>query len=70
VAKEDIKKKIMEDQDFIKCAKYSNSLNKFLNSNKDVVENSVIARILMLPEEEIEKIYQEAVDKLKSDMVD
>jgi hypothetical protein len=65
VAKEDIKKRIMEDPEFVKCAKYGNSLTKFLSNNKDNLENSVIARLLMLTEQEVEDIYKECVDKLR-----
>lgn len=70
VAKEDIKKRIMEDPDFIKSAKCANSLNKFLASNKDNLENSMIARLLMLSEEEVEEIYKECIDKLRSGIVE
>jgi hypothetical protein len=70
VSKEDFKKRIMEDPDFVKSAKCGNSLNKFLNANKDTLENSVIARLLMISEEEVEQIYQECVDKLKASMAE
>lgn len=69
--KDDMAKKILEDEDYIKCAKFSNSLSQFLNANSDGVEDKVISRLLLMPEEEIEKIYLEAVafigKKLKKD---
>jgi len=68
VSKELTIKRILEDPDFIKCAKYNNSLNKYLVANENV-EDSAIARLLMLTEEEVEEIYQEAVDLLRQGMV-
>lgn len=69
MGKEDIKKRILEESDYIKCPKYWNSLNKYLISNSGTVEDSTIARFLMISEEEVQDIYQECVDKLKSGMV-
>jgi hypothetical protein len=68
VSKELTIKRILEDPDFIKCAKYNNSLNKYLAANENV-KDPVIAKLLMLTEEEVEEIYQEAVDILKNGMV-
>jgi hypothetical protein len=70
VIKEDFKKRILEDPDFIKCFKCSNSLSKFLASSSKTLENSTIAKLLMLTEKEVEEIYQEAVDKLKEGVVE
>ena len=61
-------KRILEEPDFIKCIKFNNSLNKYLAANENV-DDSVIARLLMLSEEEVEEIYQEAVDILRKNMV-
>lgn len=69
VGNEDIKKKILEDPDFIKSFKYGNSLSKFLSRNQEELQNNTIARLLMLTEKEVEEIYQEAIDKLRSSMV-
>jgi hypothetical protein len=68
--KEDILKKVREDEDYIRCPKCSNSLIKFLAKNSDGVDNSVIARLLMIPEEQVEILYQEAVAKLREEMVE
>lgn len=70
VNKEDLKKRILEDPDFIKCAKSGNSLNKFLASNKEDLDTSVIARVLMISEDEVENIYQECIDFIKSGMLE
>lgn len=68
--KDEIKKRVIEDEDYIRSPKFSNSLAKFLNKNTEGVEDSVIARLLSMPEEEVEKIYQEAVQALREDMAD
>lgn len=66
--KQDVIKRIVEDEDYVRCPKFSNSLNKFIAKNGDGVENSTIARLLMIPESEVEKIYEEAVQKLKEEL--
>lgn len=68
--KDDIQKKIAEDEDYIRCPKSGNSLTKFVAKNPDGVENSVISRVLAIPEEKVEEIYDEAVKMLQKDMVD
>lgn len=68
--KEEISKRIKEEEDYIRCPKFANSLTKFLAKNDEGVENSVIARLLMIPEEQVEEIYEDAVKKLRAEMVD
>lgn len=68
--KTDIIKRILEEEDYVRCPKFSNSLTKFLARNSDGVENATISRLLMIPEVEVEKLYQEAVIMLREDMVD
>jgi hypothetical protein len=58
----------MEESDFIKCPKHQNSLAHYL-SNNDNIHDSVIARLLMISEEEVEKIYKESIDILRKSMV-
>lgn len=68
VEKSEMLKKILDDDDYIRCPKFSNSLNKFTQKNSEGVENSTIARLLMMPEEEVEKTYLEAVEMLREAM--
>lgn len=68
--KTDIQKRINEEEDYIRCPKFSNSLTKFVSKNSDGVEDSTIARLLMIPEEKVQEIYQEAVKKLRQEMVE
>jgi hypothetical protein len=68
--RDDLTKRVTEEEDYIRCPKFSNSLTKFLAKNSEGVENSVIARLLMIPEEKVEEIYDEAVQRLRKQMVD
>jgi hypothetical protein len=68
VEKSEMLKRILDDEDYIRCPKFSNSLNKFTQKNSEGVENSTIARLLMMSEEEVEKTYLEAVQKLREAM--
>jgi hypothetical protein len=67
--KSELIKRILQEEDYIRCPKFGNSLNKFLSRNFDGVENSTIARLLMMSEDEVEKIYEEAIAKLRKSMV-
>lgn len=68
--KDDIQKRIKEEEDYIRCPKCSNSLNKFLAKNSEGIEDSQIARLLMIPEEKVQEVYAEAVQKLREEMVE
>jgi len=68
--KEDLQKRVLEEEDYVRAPKFSNSLSKFLARNSDGVENATIARLLMIPEEKVEEIFQEAVLMLREDMVE
>jgi hypothetical protein len=70
VDKDDILKRIEEDEDYIRCPKFGNSLAKFVSKNSEGVENAAIARLLMIPEEEVERIYEEAVKQLREEMAE
>lgn len=70
VDKNDIYRKIREEVDYIRCPKCSNSLSKFLSKNPEGVENSTVARLLMVSESEVEKIYSDAVRMLRAGMND
>jgi hypothetical protein len=70
VSNDDIKKRILEDPDFIKCFKYGNSLTKFLSRNTEELKDHTIAKLLMITEKELEELYQEAVDKLRTSMLE
>jgi len=68
--KNEILKKILEEEDYIRCPKFSNSINKFTEKNSEGAENATIARLLMMTEEEVERIYQKAIAILRKEMSD
>jgi hypothetical protein len=68
VEKNEMEKKILEDEDFIHAPKYGNSLNKFLAKTENLLENGAIGRLLLVTAEEVERIYQESVIQLKKEM--
>ena len=68
VEKSEMLKRILEDDDYVRCPKFSNSLNKFTQKNSEGVENSTIARLLMMTEEEVEAKYQEAIAMIREEM--
>jgi hypothetical protein len=66
--KSDIKNRILNDPDYVRCPKTSNSLTKFLTKNPDGAEDSTIARLLMVDEDDIPELYDEAVEMLRESM--
>lgn len=68
--KEELQKRVLEEEDYVRAPKFSNSLTKFVARNSDGVENVTIARLLMISEEEVGKIHEEAIQMLREEMVD
>lgn len=62
------KRKIYEENDYIDHPKYKNSIKKLIEKYPDGVEDQVIAKVLNITEEEVEEIYQSAVEKLKANL--
>lgn len=69
MAKDNILKRILEEEDFVHAPKFGNSLNKFLAKNEKVVNNREIAKLLLLDEGEVERLYEESVVLLRTSMV-
>lgn len=69
MSKENVKRRILEETDFVKSYKYGNSLNKFLSRNTKELDDSTIARLLMIEKYEVEEIYQKAIEILKKGMI-
>jgi hypothetical protein len=63
--KEKLKEKILTDPDFIYSPKYDNSLDKFMHRHDEGVESSHAAKVLLMEEQEVDDIYEEAVNNLK-----
>jgi hypothetical protein len=66
--KSELQAKILTEEDFIHSPKYQNSLNKFLAKTDNLLENGAIGRLLLIPADEVERIYQESVEALKKEM--
>lgn len=64
-----MEKKIREDEDFIHSPKFSNSIKKFLTKMENPPENTAIGRLLLLSEEEVEKLYQDSIVILREKML-
>jgi hypothetical protein len=69
VEKDNILRKILQDEDFIYSPKFGNSLNKFLAKSEKIPHNAAIGRFLLISEEEVERLYQESIVKLRKGMV-
>lgn len=63
--KSKLKEQILTEPDFIYSPKYENSLEKFMHRHDEGVDSSHAAKVLLMEEEEVDDIYQEAVDNLK-----
>ena len=66
--KSEAEQRVRDEEDFIHAPKHQNSLNKFLAKAENPCENSTIGRLLLIPAEEVEAIYQESIVKLREEM--
>lgn len=68
--KEDVLRRIQNEEDYIRSKKFSNSLTRFVAKFSDGSEDAAIARVLMMTEEEVQMIYNEAVRKLREQLTE
>jgi hypothetical protein len=61
----ELKYRIENDDDFIYYPKFNNSLTEMLKKYPDGIENSRIAKLLLMEESEVEAIYENAIIKLR-----
>lgn len=61
VERSEMEKKVREEEDFIHSPKFGNSMKKYLAKMENPPENTTIGRLLLLSEEEVERLYQESV---------
>jgi hypothetical protein len=62
---EEIKNKIEQDEDFVNIKRFNYSLKKLLERYPEGAPVSVMAQALMIPEEELEIMYQNILSKLR-----
>lgn len=62
---EEIKNRIENDEDFINIKRFDYSLKKLLERYPEGAPVSVMAQALMIPEEELEVMYQNILSKLR-----
>jgi len=60
-----LKKRILEEEDFIYCPRLGNSLSKLVEKNPDGVDDERIEKVLLMSQEDIKKWYNSALDKLR-----
>lgn len=65
-----LRKKIIEDPDFIYCPRLGNSLAKLMDKHPDGIENDRIEKVLLMTAKEVESTYNAAIEKLRKQMKD
>lgn len=68
MTEEEKKNRINNEEDFIDCAKHRYSIKDIIDKNPDGVDNVTIAKVLNISVEEVEKIYKNAIDKIKTSL--
>jgi len=66
--KEEEKKKIEIEPDYIYCPSAENSLEKFIAKHQDGVNDDKVAQVLLSTTDEIKKYYEEALELIRADM--
>jgi len=61
-----IKLKIETEDDFIYCPRLGNSLKKLIEKNPDGVDESRIAKVLLISEEEVKELFDSAISKIRN----
>lgn len=60
------KQRVATDPDYVYLKRFGYSLEKLMERYPDgVQQNRIIANALMIPEHEVEELYQSAVQKLR-----
>ena len=66
--KKALRKKIMEDPDFIYCPRLGNSLSKLMDKHPDGIDEERIQKVLLMTAKEVEATYNSALEKLRKQM--
>jgi len=60
-----VKKRIMEEKDYIYCPRLGNSVEKLVEKNPDGINDDRIQKVLLLTRQELNKWYSSAIQKLR-----
>lgn len=63
--KKTIKKRIMEEEDFIYCPRLGNSLARLIDKNPNGISDERLEKVLLMSKKEINKWYNSALEKLR-----
>ena len=69
MSREEIKRKILEDLDFINSPSSENSVKKLLAKFPNGLTDEKIAQALMLDVAEVKDLYDDAIKKLRNSML-
>jgi hypothetical protein len=65
---EEKKLKLTQEEDYIDCPKFNNSIKQLIEKNPEGVDDETIAKVLNMSVEDVEKTYQNAIKKLKKSL--
>jgi hypothetical protein len=68
--RDDVTKRIQDEEDYIRSPKFGNSLTRLKLKNPEGVDDATIAKVLMISEEDVQKLYEEAVAMIKEGIDD
>ena len=68
LSKEEIKFRVENDADFIAIKRFEYSIEKLMERYPDGVPQRIIAQALATTEQNVEKLYQRAIGKLRQAM--
>lgn len=60
--------KILQDEDFVDCPKFKNSIKKIKEKNPEGIDDKLIAEILLMTPEELESTYLNSLKKIRKDL--
>ena len=63
--KKALRKKIMDDPDFIYCPRLGNSLKKLVDKHPEGIDDERIVKVLLMSAKEVEATYNSALEKLR-----
>lgn len=65
MTEEEKRNRLDNEEDFIDCNKHGFSIKHLIDKNPEGVDDTTIARVLNISVEEVEKVYQNAINKIR-----